>query len=74
VHLTGDAIEFTAEEGNEPVVVSVRGRDLKVGAAGPVSVPLADQGPRIEADISLAAQRGGRREDGSLITATVPGL
>jgi alpha,alpha-trehalose phosphorylase len=74
VKLTSRKIEFTMEDGDEPVVVSVRGQDIKVGPGGPVAVPLEDQGPRITGDISLAAQRGGRRSDGSLITATVPGL
>ncbi|HET9873588.1 MAG TPA: glycosyl hydrolase family 65 protein [Propionibacteriaceae bacterium] len=74
VNLTAEAIEFTTEAGNDSLIVSVRGKDVKLSPASSVSVPLDGQGPRNTSDISLAAQRGGRREDGSLITATVPGL
>ncbi len=72
VDLTRDAIAFTCETG-DGAAVSVRGRVVTVKPGEPVTVPLLDQGPvqRRRAPISPTAW-GNRREDGTLITASVP--
>ncbi len=69
VDLAPDQIVFTVVDGDS-AELSVRGHRVTVTADAPVSVPLADQGPRI--DTPLAFQTGERRPDGTLITATVP--
>jgi alpha,alpha-trehalose phosphorylase len=67
--VTAGEIGFTVMEG-ESAEVSVRGQQYTVTADGPVRVPLADQGPRI--DTPLPRVNGDRRPDGTLITASVP--
>ena len=69
VDLAAEAIAFTVLAG-ESAEVSVRGKCYTVTADAAVTVPLVDQGPRIDAP--LAFQTGERRPDGTLITATVP--
>lgn len=68
--LTPDQYEFTVETGGE-AMFSVRGEDVKVRIGEPAKVvPLDDQGPRIDSEVAYSTT--GRREDGSLITASVP--
>jgi alpha,alpha-trehalose phosphorylase len=68
--LTKDRYEFAVEEGSE-ATFSVRGEEIKVRIGEPAkAVPLEDQGPRIDADVAYSTT--GRREDGSLLTASVP--
>lgn len=70
VELVRDAITFTVTSGR-PLDVTVRGESIHVGE-GPVSVPLADQGPiraSLHGNLPVA---GLRRADGSLVTAEVP--
>jgi alpha,alpha-trehalose phosphorylase len=71
VRLTRDHLEMRVEDGRTAVPVTVRGEELLV-AADPVVVPLADQGPRIDGLLPKKPQTGGRRADGSRITAGVP--
>ncbi|WP_251151843.1 glycosyl hydrolase family 65 protein [Cellulosimicrobium sp. Marseille-Q4280] len=65
-----DAIELVVETG-DAVQVGVRGKQVEVGA-DVVRVPLDGQGPVRPGRPSLRALSGNRREDGTLITATVP--
>lgn len=68
--LTADQYEFIVEEGSE-ATFSVRGEDVKIRIGDPTKVvPLDDQGPRIDSEVAFSM--AGRREDGSLITASVP--
>ncbi|HEY5821414.1 MAG TPA: glycosyl hydrolase family 65 protein [Propionibacteriaceae bacterium] len=69
VDLTAGEIAFTVVDGLG-AELSVRGHRFTVSPETPVRVPLTDQGPRI--DTPLAFQKGERRPDGTLITATVP--
>ena len=66
-----DAIELVCETG-DGVQVKVRGVEVKVTANDLVSVPLDGQGPVLLGRPSPRALRGNRREDGTLITTTVP--
>lgn len=70
VDLQPDSITFEVPKGNA-VEVSVRGLVVTVGEE-PVRVPLADQGPRLASLEGTHPIVGGRREDGSVITAEVP--
>jgi len=71
VTVTADAITFVCETG-ESAEVSVRGETVRVAAGEPVTVALDGQGPVLEGVPSLRDLTGNRREDGTLITATVP--
>ncbi len=71
VRLTREHLELRVEDGREAVTVRVRGEEHVVGA-DPVVVPLADQGPRIDGLLPKKPRTGGRRADGSRITAGVP--
>ncbi|CAN5571485.1 glycosyl hydrolase family 65 protein [soil metagenome] len=55
----------------EPVKLSVRGKGYVV-ADGPVCVPLAEQGPRIGGLLDISRLVGTKRDDGTMMTATVP--
>ncbi len=66
-----DAITFAVEEGMG-ARVGVRGRAVDVTPAGPVRVDLPDQGPRIDGEPEPVALRPHVRDDGTLITASVP--
>ncbi|MEO5851539.1 MAG: glycosyl hydrolase family 65 protein [Nocardioides sp.] len=70
VTLRPDELELVIEDGEGPVPFSVRGVDVVVTTAAPVTVPLADQGPRIEGSPPNPA--GQIRSDGSVISAIVP--
>jgi len=63
-------MEFTVECG-EKVDFDVRGVPVQVTADTPITVPLADQGPRLPGVPLPVAGR--RRADGSVIGAIVPG-
>ncbi|MGW6228475.1 glycoside hydrolase family 65 protein [Cellulosimicrobium cellulans] len=66
-----DAIELDAETG-EGAQVTVRGEQVKVVPGEVVRVALDGQGPVKPGRPSLRALSGNRRDDGTLITATVP--
>ena len=57
VRLTRDEISFNVEEGSG-ATLSVRGEDLTVAPDRPVTVGLADQGPRIEGGLSEHSPHG----------------
>lgn len=71
VTVTSDAITLVCETGESAEVV-VRGKDVRVAAGEPVTVALDGQGPVRQGVPSLRDLTGNRREDGTLITATVP--
>ena len=76
VTLTVDRITFTVEAG-EPdaeVQLSVRGEEVRVNAAAPVSVALEGQGPRRVGVPTMRDVAGTRRADGTLLTASIPTL
>ncbi|MCZ2264773.1 MULTISPECIES: glycoside hydrolase family 65 protein [unclassified Isoptericola] len=66
-----DELELVAETG-EGATVFVRGEQVAVTADEPVVVALDGQGPVRPGRPSLRALSGNRRDDGTLITATVP--
>jgi alpha,alpha-trehalose phosphorylase len=72
VALTEDAIAFTVVAGDADVPLLVRGRAYVVGHGSPVTVPLHDQGVRIDGLLGDQPVVGGVRADGSTITAGVP--
>ncbi|MGD9960896.1 glycoside hydrolase family 65 protein [Nocardioides sp.] len=71
VSLTQSEISFTVEHGSG-VPVRVRGRSYDVPADAPLVVPLDDQGPRTAGTLGDKPIIGGRRDDGTMITASVP--
>jgi alpha,alpha-trehalose phosphorylase len=71
VRLTREHLELRVEDGHDSVSVWVRGEEHLVGG-DPVVVRLHDQGPRIDGHLPKKPQTGGRRADGSRITAGVP--
>jgi len=73
VTLRSDSVDLVAEVG-PAVTVGVRGREVTVTNESPVTVPLDDQGPRIDGEPDATALRGTLRADGTLITASVPHL
>ncbi|HWV78611.1 MAG TPA: glycosyl hydrolase family 65 protein, partial [Isoptericola sp.] len=66
-----DELELVAETGEGAKVV-VRGEQVTVTADAPAVVALDGQGPVRPGRPSLRALSGNRRDDGTLITATVP--
>ncbi|GAA2112727.1 glycosyl hydrolase family 65 protein [Microlunatus panaciterrae] len=71
VELRRDSISFTVEEG-EHATFAVRDEPVTLKAGSPVTIPLSDQGPRIDGGLQLSAHTVGRRADGSLIKPIVP--
>ena len=71
VELTQEQMTFTLAEG-PPLTVSVRGEEHLVTPDAPVTVALADQGPRRTDRLSLTPLVGAMRDDGSVITAGIP--
>ncbi|MCL3863182.1 glycoside hydrolase family 65 protein [Actinotalea sp. K2] len=71
VQVRAEAIELTVETG-PALVVSVRGQDVMLSRAEPVTVPLDGQGPQISGEPDATALRGTLRADGTVITASVP--
>ncbi|MDN5763973.1 MAG: glycoside hydrolase family 65 protein, partial [Microlunatus sp.] len=69
VRVQHGSIEFEVEKG-ESATVTVRDRAYAVSADAPVTVPITGQGPTIDGEPTLHS--GDRRQDGTLIIATVP--
>ncbi|GAA1826383.1 glycoside hydrolase family 65 protein [Agromyces salentinus] len=68
-----EAISFHVESG-DGVEVSVRDEKISLRAGAEVSVPLADQGPRLHGAPRMKDVAGSRRADGTLLTASIPTL
>lgn len=62
-------VELVVEEGKEATLI-VRGKEVTATMADQVTVPLMDQGPRIEGEPRPPA--GTKRADGTVISAIVP--
>ncbi|HXR67229.1 MAG TPA: glycosyl hydrolase family 65 protein, partial [Dermatophilaceae bacterium] len=71
VTLRADSLDLAVEVGST-LTVGVRGKEVIVTHASPVTVPLDGQGPRIAGEPDAKALRGTLRADGTLITASVP--
>ncbi|MFT4229263.1 MAG: glycosyl hydrolase family 65 protein [Microbacterium sp.] len=71
VTVTRDALRVRAGEG-DAVEFGVRGERFVVESGGEVVVPLADQGPTIAGRPSLRQFADSRRDDGTLLSASVP--
>ena len=79
VTLSGNRLEVTLRQGSiefrvtgGDVEVGVRGQTYRVSPGDPVRVELDGQGERIDGMLGTAPLIGGRRSDGSVITAGVP--
>jgi len=71
VTITTEALTIEAGEG-DPVDFSVRGEPHTVAGGATVSVPLADQGPVIAGRPTLRDIGDNLREDGTMLSASVP--
>ncbi|MGX1702925.1 glycoside hydrolase family 65 protein [Microbacterium sp. NPDC055357] len=71
VKVTRDELRVRASDG-DPVGFSVRGTGYVVGSDEEVVVPLRGQGPVIAGRPSLQELGEARREDGSILSASVP--
>ncbi|MEV8272165.1 glycosyl hydrolase family 65 protein [Microbacterium sp. NPDC077184] len=71
VTVTRDALRLRAGAG-DPLAFSVRGVGYVIGPNDEVVVPLEDQGPVIPGRPSLKELADARREDGSILSASVP--
>ncbi|GAA1852733.1 glycoside hydrolase family 65 protein [Microbacterium koreense] len=71
VMVTRDELRVRAGEG-DPVGFSVRGTGYVVGPGDEVVVPLVGQGPVLPGRPSLRGLGDARREDGSILSASVP--
>jgi alpha,alpha-trehalose phosphorylase len=69
VSVVQESATFEVEVG-DPVTIAVRGDQITVTADEPITVPLQGQGPLIEGEPTLHS--GERRQDGTLIIASVP--
>ena len=69
VHVEHGSVTFEVQDG-EPVTLAVRDHHFTVTGGAPVTVPLTGQGPEIDGEPTLHS--GERRQDGTLIIATVP--
>jgi alpha,alpha-trehalose phosphorylase len=74
ITLRRDEMIVRAEHGGEPVAFSVRGVSYTVGGGDEVVVPLATQGPVRPGRPTLRMFADIRREDGTLLSASVPSL
>lgn len=72
VTVTADAIGFEIEKGDGTIDFTVRGSAVSVAPGAPVSVALDGQGPHLSGKPANPA--GTVRADGTVISATVPGL
>ncbi|MBW8173615.1 glycoside hydrolase family 65 protein [Ornithinimicrobium sp. Arc0846-15] len=70
IEVLRDEIAFTVLNGPD-VEVKVRGEEVNISTER-TAVPLSDQGPLREGLLEVHPSLGGRRNDGSTITATVP--
>lgn len=61
-----------AADGGDPVTFSVRGSTFTVEPGSTIAVPLADQGPVIPGRPTIRQLEDVRREDGTLLSASVP--
>jgi alpha,alpha-trehalose phosphorylase len=71
ITLTADAMTVAAGPG-DAVEFSVRGREMRVAGGETVRIPLAGQGPLLSGRPSLRQLAQSRREDGSLLSASIP--
>jgi alpha,alpha-trehalose phosphorylase len=71
ITLRADELVIAAEDG-DPVAFSVRGVGYTVHGGDSVTVPLDGQGPVIAGKPSLRQFADARREDGTLLSASVP--
>lgn len=76
VMITRETLTMRADEGSdgdgEPIEISVRGTAYAIAPGGEVVAPLADQGPVIAGRPSLRQFVDSRREDGTILSASVP--
>ncbi len=77
VRLTQDHLRVAVEQaspelGDDRIVVWVRGVEHTVGAGVPLELDLDGHGPRVDGTLGDAPLIGGRRSDGTRITAGVP--
>ncbi|MDO8381786.1 MAG: glycosyl hydrolase family 65 protein [Microbacterium sp.] len=73
VTLTREALTLSLDEGEaEPVAFSVRGREYVIAPGEEISVELADQGPVRSGRPTIEQFEDIRREDGTLLSASVP--
>jgi alpha,alpha-trehalose phosphorylase len=71
VHLEPGVVELAVEDGSE-VEIDVRGKLVTVSSERPARIEMDTYGPVIDGMPQSPALAGRRREDGTLITATVP--
>ena len=71
MRITRDAMTVDAA-GGDPVTFSVRGASVTVEPGGSVTVPLDGQGPRLSGRPTLSDIGESLREDGTLLSASVP--
>ncbi|WP_448062205.1 glycoside hydrolase family 65 protein [Cellulomonas hominis] len=71
VDIRPDHLTLTVEDG-DTATLAVRGQRFTVEAGRPVTVPLADQGPRLIGAPTARDIEGSRRADGTVITSSVP--
>ncbi|MGL5811280.1 MAG: glycoside hydrolase family 65 protein [Nocardioides sp.] len=72
VRLRQDSLTLTVDDGTTPVGVRVLGKPYDVAPGSPITVPVPDQGPRLPGVLGDKPLIGGRRPDGTMITAGVP--
>src|SRR5690606_29370958 len=73
VRITQDELTVEVlEKAEDEVRVRVRGEAYVATIDQPLTVPLPDQGPRIDGLLGKVPKTGGTRADGTTITAGVP--
>jgi alpha,alpha-trehalose phosphorylase len=72
VHLEPGAVNLQVEDGST-VDIDVRGETVTVGPERPVTLRLDTFGPQLPGEPASPALAGRRREDGTVITAALPG-
>lgn len=71
--LRQDSLRIDALDG-DPVTLFVRGHEFEVRVGSPLTIPLDGQGPVLEGRPSLRTVTSNVREDGTLMTATLPAI